>query len=228
MDCLAKGIASKDALIYFLMSVCKIETLDSHIAYESERDVQDERIRILLWLTELDDKNNSIFRAEIASIAQRQLLLQGVQAVDKSRIYVDVEGVKTSVAKDLADLYSRFQNLPDSGGMNVSDLVLKLTETLSSKSGLVQFVVPKNERLAALREFFIAVRDRFVSSNEYGLDVYLSVGIRHPLGISHDRRGTCARAWDGSLFCFMCKDNIGVPPKLFGDDGDSWRNQGAN
>lgn len=170
---------SLDALIYFLMSVCKIETLDSHIAYESERDVQDERIRILLWLSELDDRNNSVYRAEIASIAQRQLLLQGVQAVDKSRIYVDVEGVKTSVAKDLADLYSRFQNLPDTGGSNVSELVLKLAESLSSKSGLVQFVVPKNERLAALRDFILAVRDRFVSSNEYGLDVYLSVGIRH-------------------------------------------------
>ena len=172
-------LTSTDALIYFLMSVCKIETLDSHIAYESERDVQDERIRILLWLSELDDKNNSIYRAEIASIAQRQLLLQGVQAVDKSRIYVDVEGVKTSVAKDLADLYSRFQNLPDTGGRNVSELVLKLAGSLSSKTGLVQFVVPKNERLAALRDFIIAVRDRFVSSNEYGLDVYLSVGIRH-------------------------------------------------
>lgn len=167
-------------LIFFLQNVCRIDTLDSHIEYESTSDVENERIRILLWLIELDEKQKSQYTDEIAAIAQKQLLLKGVQTVDKSKIYVDVEGVKATTTKDLPDLYLRFQSLPNHGSTNVNDLVLQLSKTLSSKGGgLVKFVVPRNERLAALRDFYLAVRDRFVSSNEYGLDVYLSVGIRH-------------------------------------------------
>ncbi|MFC5429483.1 hypothetical protein ACFPTO_11830 [Paraburkholderia denitrificans] len=167
-------------LIFFLYHVCKIDTLDSHIEYSSTLEVENERIRILLWLIEIDERQKSQYTDEIAAIAQKQLLRKGVETIDKSKIYVDVEGVKATISKDLSDLYLRFQSLPDHGGSNVSDIVLQLADTLSSAGGgLVKFRVPRNERLAALRDLYIAVRDRFVSSNEYGLDVYLSVGIRH-------------------------------------------------
>lgn len=167
-------------LIFFLANVCRLDTLDSHIEFENTPDVENERIRVLQWLIELDEKNKSQYTDEIAAITQRQLLLKGVQTVDKSKIYVDVEGVKLSVVKELPDLYARFQSLPNVGNTNVDDLVLQLTQTLlSTKAGLVKFLVPKNERLSALKDFYSDVRDRFVSSNEYGLDVYLSVGIRH-------------------------------------------------
>jgi hypothetical protein len=167
-------------LIFFLQNLCKVDILDSHIEYDSTLEVENERIRILLWLIEIDERQKSQYTDEIAAIAQKQLLRKGVETIDKSKIYVDVEGVKTTITKDLFDLYQRFKSLPDQGGSNVNDLILQLAEALSSKgAGLVKFVVPRNERLAALRDLYLAVRDRFVSSNEYGLDVYLSVGIRH-------------------------------------------------
>lgn len=166
----------KFVLTYFLYAVCRQDILDSHIAYLDSVEIENERVSILQWLIELNEDNRSKYADEIAQITQRQMIRQGVRTVETSKIYVDINGIKNSVIKDFSEIYTRFLSLPDFP--HLPELVLQLKKD-AEKSGLFAVVLPMNERKAALRQLYVLVRDRFVSSNEHGLDVYLSVGIRH-------------------------------------------------
>ncbi|WP_250441859.1 hypothetical protein [Caballeronia sp. AZ1_KS37] len=167
---------STEVMAFFLYAMCKPEIIDSHIAYETPSDVLDERVLILQWLIELDERRRSIYADEIAQITQKQLIRKGVQAIEKSRIQVDVEGIRNSLDKDFTELYTRFMTLPQEIAP-YSDVVIRLAR--DHEHGGVVLVLPRNERYSALLQIVQLVRERFVSSNEHGLDVYLSVGIRH-------------------------------------------------
>jgi hypothetical protein len=164
-------------LIYFFRYVAIPSILDSHICYESSSEVEDERIAVCQRLIELDPENRAIYTDEIAQITHRQLIQEGVQRVEKSKIHVDVDGIRDSVIQGSKDLFERYRSLPVSPIHEIAEIVLEIAQRMG-KSG-VRLVVPRNERLAAFNQLFSLVRDKFVSSSEYGLDVYLSVGIRH-------------------------------------------------
>lgn len=165
-------------LIYFLHFVCTTDVLDSHVEYESTQDVEDERILVLQGLIELDPENRSIYAEEIAQITRRQMILKGVRVIETSKIYVDVDGVKNALGKDARDLFVRYRSLPVAY-RDLTDLILEVKRVLDKTNNKLKVVLPVNERAATLYQLFTLVRDRFVSSNEYGLDVYLSTGIRH-------------------------------------------------
>jgi hypothetical protein len=167
---------SPEVVAFFLYVMCKPEIIDSHVAYETPSEVLDERVAILQWLIELDEGRRSIYADEIAQITQKQLIRKGVQAIEKSRIQVDVEGIRNAVDKDFGELYTRFMILPKDM-TPYSDVVIRLAR--DHEHGGVVLVLPRNERYGALLQLVHLVRERFVSSNEHGLDVYLSVGIRH-------------------------------------------------
>ncbi|WP_321794742.1 hypothetical protein [Caballeronia sp. J97] len=163
-------------LIFFLHAMCKPEILDSHVSYDTPTEVFDERVAILQWLIELDEDRRFLYTEEIAQITQRQLIRKGVQLIEKSRIQVDIDGIQDAVEKDFIELYTRYTTLPKDGPAQ-SDVVIRLSP--EGELGSVVLVLPVNERRSALLQLLHLVRDRFVSSNEHGLDVYLSVGIRH-------------------------------------------------
>jgi hypothetical protein len=164
-------------LIYFLSSVCTSDRLDSHTAYSSTLEIESERIAILQWLIQLDEPNRASYANEIAQITRRQMIRKGVQTVEKSKIFVDIAGIRNSLLKDFTELYTRVVSLPRMAN-DLADMVLQLQREVE-KHTLIKVILPNNERQAALGQLYLLVRDRFVSSNEYGLDVYLSVGIRH-------------------------------------------------
>jgi hypothetical protein len=167
---------NRNVLIFFLHAMCKPEILDSHVTYQTPTEVFDERVRILQWLIELDEDRRFLYTDEIAQITQRQLIRKGVQLIEKSRIQVDIGGIQDAVEKDFIELYSRYSTLPADGPAQ-SDMMIRLGP--DGDRGSVVLLLPVNERRGALLQLLHLVRDRFVSSNEHGLDVYLSVGIRH-------------------------------------------------
>lgn len=166
----------KQLLIYFLKNIAIPSVLDSHITYKMPLDIENERVKICQWLVELDDTSKGIYIDEIAKITQQQYLRKNINSVEQSKIHVDIEGVKNAVYSEGKDLYIRFQSLPQTRNDQMLLLISSMTEIRGKK---IQLIMPPNERSSALLQFFMFVRDRFVSSNEFGLDVYLSVGVRH-------------------------------------------------
>lgn len=168
-------------MIYLLRHVCVPTILDSSVAYGGTRDIEDERIKICRRLITLDEENRQAYVDEIASITRRQLIMRDMSDIERSKIHVDTEGVRNLVYAEGQDMYKRFRSLPAVDHDAVRQLVAKVvSERLQSFDGRhLEIILPPTQRTQAFREFYALVRDRFVSSNEYGLDVYLSVGIRH-------------------------------------------------
>jgi hypothetical protein len=168
----------KRLFLHLLRHLAIPNVLDSHVEYDDSLDVENERIAVCQKLSEIDPNEVIRYSSEIARITRSQLIQRGVRQVEKSKIYVDVGGIKHSLWSTSRDLYDRYKSLPRSKA-DLSNLILHFDNELGKRGLKLLVSLPKNERVAAFNELFLTIRNRFVSSNEHGLDVYLSVGIRH-------------------------------------------------
>lgn len=163
--------------VMFLRDVCIPQVMDNSVAFDSTESLLNERIAICRMLIDLDPDGIEEYSSEIRKITQYLIVQRGLREVEQSKIYVDVSGISRSIEKSLKESYGRYCDLlaarvkPDQ-----EDLLLKLTEMFGDQLVLV---VPNDELRSLLGEMLLEVRDQFVSSNEYGLDGYLSTGLRH-------------------------------------------------
>ncbi len=170
-------------LIYFLRYVCIPQIMDSSIVFSNTEDIENERIAVCQLLGVLDPDNGKIYSEEITRIIQNQMINKEIRAVEESKIYVDIQGIKKIYEKTGKENFSRyltFLSSPMSGEDNLDDLVIKLQKLFEETGEHVEiFKVPKSEKFNLFASMVLELRDDFVSSDEYGLDGYLSVRIRH-------------------------------------------------
>jgi hypothetical protein len=171
--------SGEQLLVHLLRHLAIPSVLDSHTEYESSQDVENERILVCQLLIGLDPSRAVTYSEEIARVTRAQLIQRGVRQVEKSKIYVDIAGLQNNLRSSVKDLFERYQSLPITAGPELTDLLLQIGSQLGKRGLKLRVSLPRNERLAAFNELYLTIRDRFVSSSEHGLDVYLSVGIRH-------------------------------------------------
>jgi hypothetical protein len=187
---LIKDKFEQDKLIYLLKNVCKQEVYDSSYLFESQEELDNERIEICLLLTELDKSNFETYINEIAEISRNQLIRKGIKQIDESKIYVDVNGIRRTIEKDLKESFLRNINLlslplSQIEKLNTSDdNVIVPYYGKSSETNKVEFnnsniKITTYSRFSQFKDMFFKVRDMFIASNEFGIDTYLSMRIRH-------------------------------------------------
>jgi hypothetical protein len=165
-------------LIFFLSVVCTVGAMDSHPSFALQIDVENARVDVLQWLVLLDPDNRNQYTEEIAGITRRQAISEAMHSVDMSRVTVNVEGVKSILPAEIEETYNRFRSLPNFGETEIQSLLKQLSKaTLTSEALIV--VIPRSERTEVLNRLYEAVKQRFIFNNDFGLDAYLSVGIRH-------------------------------------------------
>ncbi len=166
----------KKALTYFLRSVCVNSVMDSSEFFTSSDEVQRERILVCQLLTEIDDDNFSTYTDEIKTISQQLMIREGLKEIEESKIYVDVDGLKQSLEKRLKENYARYLSLASVLSINEDpDYIIIPNEKFEN----VKIKVPSSNRHNLFFNLVFEIRNEFVANNEYGLDGYLSVGIRH-------------------------------------------------
>jgi hypothetical protein len=181
---LFRSIASafdRVALIYFLRNVCVPQVLDCSVEYQGTEDVQQERIAVLQYLLEIDSNRADDYSNEIRALTTSLTVARGLREVEQSRIYVDVPGVKRTVEEVLRDSYVRYIDLlkHTSDSYSTESLVLALKSLDALEGAAISVYIPADEKFALFRSMVTDIRDKFVSSNEYGLDSSLSMGFRH-------------------------------------------------
>ncbi len=166
-----------DLLITFLRDVCLPQVMDSSVAFESTEELLSERIGVCRMLIECDPDHVEVYSEEIKKITQYLVVQKGITEVEQSKIYVDALGIAHAIEKSLKDSYARYVDLVATDhNAGAEKLILKLHEILGEE---VVVIVPRDELSALLYEMVAEVRDEFVSSSEFGLDGYLSTGLRH-------------------------------------------------
>ena len=191
---LSNNLMISDAkLIYFLRYVCVTDIFDNSTYFSCVDDLEQERILILNKLIQINSQFKEVYFNEIKQIETKQLIRKGIKEIDESKIYVDTKSIYKSLQSEISQRFNRFKDL-----QNLSQSELKyLTENLNtailiyindteSNSKSIKFEYKTNDEVFSENPIFLhflstflAIRDRFISSNEYGLDSYVSMRIRH-------------------------------------------------
>jgi tetratricopeptide (TPR) repeat protein len=171
-------------LIFFLSRVCVLSALECHPCYDDYKELEDERVAILLWLMRLDERDRVTYAEEIAEITRNQKIRSAMRSVEQSKVNVNVAGVLSVLPAESEEAFVRFCSLPRFSKSELEELLRKVAalrqvQRAGESSERVVVVVSQGERSKALLRFYDLIKQKFVFSNDFGLDAYLSVGIRH-------------------------------------------------
>lgn len=172
------------ALVCFLSDVCQLDVLDYLSVFVSSEELENERIDICRVLGTIDSENKKKYDNEISGLTRQITIRKRIQQVDEGKIAVDTSNIITAADNTVLQLYNRYNSLQDIGSG-----LIKLVDNLYIAALLTGMDVEKPEKpkivfvgdpkFTLFQELFYEIRDRFVFSNEYGLDSNLSVRIRH-------------------------------------------------
>lgn len=159
-------------LVLFLREACAITVMNHSPVFDSQRAVEQERIELCGWLIELDPRRASVYAEERDKIIRTQTIRDALTQVERSKIYVDTEGIRRSMATTLADRFAEIKELS-----RVERSILELVARQVDVGVLERAQVRIVERL--FLKTFREVTKSFLSSDEHGLDGNLSIRIRH-------------------------------------------------
>ena len=163
--------------VYFLRYVCVPEILDSSIDYASSDDLEEERIQLCQRLLALDSTNADAHSTEIRRLTQARAVRDSVHQVDSSKVYVDTAGITKSLDRvfyESFDRYRQWYRLEERLRYSIFTVDVK-----GRRVTRIADVVQLDAVVELFNALFSELRDRYISSNEYGLDSYLSLRIRH-------------------------------------------------
>lgn len=165
----------------FLHKVCSFSKLKFFTTFESERDLETERIQICLWLSEHIGDVDHEHTEEARKIITTRLVKEAEKQLHASKISIDSSAIRDWANKNLREEYSRYQEFHKKGLVPVGEEFRSILFD-SLKSGTLSpelFEVPENESITLLGEIISRYMNQCVNDSEHGLDCYLSLRIRH-------------------------------------------------
>ncbi|CUX67049.1 MULTISPECIES: hypothetical protein [Agrobacterium] len=167
-------------LIYFLRYICVPNVLDQSLALETSRAVEDERVSILLLISELTaGRVPAAIKEELREIRTKQIVRETTLRLDESKIYVNVEGIRRSIDVSMRDDWNRYRLMNDGLEQKLLDLLGAVRSEAGTEPMRIIFANPLSERFTLLKRMVSTLRDEFTLNKEYGLNSNLSTNIRH-------------------------------------------------
>ncbi len=176
--------AAPEQLIYFLRHVCVPDVLDQSLALESTRAVENERVAILVGLSDLMTENGMVpppsLKEELREIRTRQVVRDTTLRLDQSKVYVNVDGIRRAVDVSMRENWNRYRSMMQMTEDHVFESLERLVRSgLGEKLTLIQLNTPATERRTLFSRMLVELRDQFTSNKEFGLNSNLSTNIRH-------------------------------------------------
>jgi len=174
-----------DLLPIFLDQVCTPSVLDKFMAIDNIDHVERERLGICRILVEIDSSERQKYLEEIREITRRRVVRDRFEQVERTKIYVDTEGIKRQAEKNLRDNYQRFISMisdPSNSSERIEMMrrVQKVLSDVRADGIKIHFKdLPSNETDQVFDHLVRDVMRLLVSSQEYGLEAYLSTRVRH-------------------------------------------------
>lgn len=166
----------KEKIIYVLKEYCTIDNMSQYHYFDSYEQVEEERIKICRILTQIDSDNKNIYSEEIRELTEKSQIRVHTAALEKSKIYVDTEGIKKQALSLIDNNFNRITEYFNSSKSKGVPIEFYLDGNQNEK---VENNFKRNSYSEIYNEMIFMLRDTFIFSKQYGLDVYLSLGIRH-------------------------------------------------
>ncbi|WFP65116.1 hypothetical protein [Mesorhizobium sp. WSM4904] len=169
-----------DILIYFLWYVCVPSTIDVSGLFQNSKEVMVERQAICGVLASIDEKNIAQYDGEIFSITHRMRINEGLEIIDRNRIYVDTDSIGRWAKSSLGQMFLRYRDLNDID-VDDGDMYDQLLKEISQSGKVSRELVftPVGEADGLLIALVGEIKEEFLHNSSYGLDYYVSKRIRH-------------------------------------------------
>lgn len=179
-----EGKYNKKMLVYFLRNVCTTKIMDDALCiFNNTQERDQERVEICNLLTHLDAEESKEYENEIREITQKLMINKELKIIDESRIHVNVDGIRDRLVnaegagnrfdKSLKNDFQRYLFYRDEKSQQWMQFLHGEEASFDKYTQLITTI----ERLCV--DLVLKIRDAFVSSDEYGLNGYLSLNIRH-------------------------------------------------
>ncbi|AZI26672.1 hypothetical protein EA772_15465 [Pedobacter sp. G11] len=175
-------------LIELLFNVCIPEILKYSTYFAGTKDILNERLEIFQMLAQINAKDTKLYKQEIRRLSQNLAIMEGVRQVDESKIYVDEKGLINNEFSEIQNNFNRYIEITNL----IREKPFYFVDILSNRKILLQALdlnlsaediekvrMSKNIKFSLFKELFYEILDKFLFSNQYGLDSYLSTRIRH-------------------------------------------------
>lgn len=168
---------------HFLRWISTIRNLEDMVVFRSSIEVEQERVRVLQLLSDIDGAHQPIYAQEIQQIVKSAEVERLLKRVYECRIYVDEEGAKQLIEPMIRDGFQRYKQmieLPEIS-FQADNIVQQLKRALKDKNNdaLKNIKLPTTERESLFESIYAIAMHSFFLSPECGLDTYLSTRIRH-------------------------------------------------
>lgn len=177
----------KERLIFFLRAVCTTKIMSRAVlVFKTSLQVLEERLLINQLLIRLDDGNQEAYSKEITQITRDLNVQKRKKEIDQSKIYVDEYGLINTELEQTRKGFDRYRNitelLKDSTiegiGLGTTSLLQLILGEIDSQT--YQESLKKSDyQYIIFRQLYFEIRDKFLFSDKFGLDYYLSTRIRH-------------------------------------------------
>lgn len=171
------GRFPRSELTVLLKRVCVPTILEESVWYDSQHELEQERIRICDWLSETDQGERAVYQAEIAELIRAATIRDLTQKAERARIYVDTAAILEHLPQAVNDRTARcvsFIGLQDERLRHTTEIADIFRRTLEDVR-----VVVIDEAFRLFTSVFRDIRAEFLASNQFGLDANLSQRIRH-------------------------------------------------
>jgi hypothetical protein len=162
-----------------MKNLCAPSILDMCKCLDGTKAVDEERLRILGALNDLDPDNADTYEKEILTLSSSIRIREGLKVVDGSRIHVDLEGISRWAHSELQESLSRYKNLVEAGVGIAEDLDDVIKDFLVQSSPKAYLDAPKSEADDIIVSMLWELRERFLFDKPHGLNSYLSKRVRH-------------------------------------------------
>ncbi|MBY8825182.1 hypothetical protein [Sphingomonas colocasiae] len=174
-----------DLFTTYLSEVCSPPVLDKFITIEDVNDAEQERLEICRILAERDATARQRYQEEIQEITRRRVVRDRFNQVERTKIYVDTEGVKRQAETNLRDNFHRYTTALSDESHSTERLerfrqVQRLVSEIHVDGVQIHFPdLPGSERDILFERLVHDAMRLLISSQEYGLEAYLSTRVRH-------------------------------------------------
>lgn len=166
---------------YFFGEVCTPANLKTSTLFNSERELETDRIAVCRWLIEADPENADRFEEEARELVRSRHIKLGIQALQGSKLSIDRSGLRRWAERAIAEDFKRYLDLLEQG-LFAPDEKFRNSVYAALESGVdasQALTIPDNEAASLFAGFSTALFRELALHPEHGLDAYLSLRIRH-------------------------------------------------
>lgn len=158
-------------LVEFLRGACATHIMDHSPVFTSQQDLENERIEVCAWLGELDPVRKPEYDDEQVRLVKAQTIRQAIRRVERSKVYVDIGGIRRANANKLIDDFAKLQELSRVEG--------RLRRLAAQGDSVVLVKARAGLVVPLFLDVFRRMTHEFLRSDAHGLDANLSIRIRH-------------------------------------------------